>query len=74
MFQFKLPSSRYTHKYKNKNTWTQALTQFSFFTGDVISYLTVILHSILQYTFAYIQGVSGGIVNILGGGSMDCSE
>jgi len=22
----------------------------------------------------YIQGVSGGIVNILGGGSMDCSE
>jgi hypothetical protein len=22
----------------------------------------------------HIQGVSGGIVNILGGGSMDCSE
>jgi len=22
----------------------------------------------------YIQGVSGGIVNILGGGSVDCSE
>jgi len=22
----------------------------------------------------YVQGVSGGIVNILGGGSMDCSE
>jgi len=24
--------------------------------------------------YIYIQGVSGGIVNILGGGSMDCSE
>jgi hypothetical protein len=22
----------------------------------------------------HVQGVSGGIVNILGGGSMDCSE
>jgi hypothetical protein len=26
------------------------------------------------YIYIYIQGVSGGIVNILGGGSMDCSE
>jgi hypothetical protein len=26
------------------------------------------------YIYIYIQGVSGGIVNILGGGSMDYSE
>ena len=26
------------------------------------------------YIYIYIQGVSGGIVNILEGGSMDCSE
>ena len=24
--------------------------------------------------YIYIQRVSGGIVNVLGGGSMDCSE
>jgi len=52
MFQLKMPSPSYTHKYKN--TWSQALTQYSFFTGDVISYLTVILHNILQYTRVYI--------------------
>ena len=26
------------------------------------------------YIYIYIQGVSGGIVNVLGGGSMDYSE
>jgi len=29
---------------------------------------------IVIYIYIYIQGVSGGIVNILGGGSMDYSE
>jgi hypothetical protein len=28
----------------------------------------------LRVTFRYIQGVSGGIVNIVGGGSMDYSD
>jgi len=27
-----------------------------------------------SYIYVYIQGVSGGIVNILGGGSMEYSE
>ena len=29
---------------------------------------------IYTYTYIYSQGVSGGIVNVLGGGSMDYSE
>ena len=29
---------------------------------------------VLEKIYIYIQGVSGGIVNILGGGSMDYSE
>jgi len=29
---------------------------------------------VYAYIYIYIQGVSGGIVNILGGGSMDYSE
>jgi len=28
----------------------------------------------VKWIYVYIQGVSGGIVNILGGGSMDYSE
>jgi len=32
------------------------------------------MYSYIHYIYIYIQGISGGIVNILGGGSMDCSE
>jgi hypothetical protein len=31
-------------------------------------------HCFMHELYYYIQGVSGGIVNILGGGSMDYSE
>ena len=31
-------------------------------------------HHCILITLYYIQGVSGGIVNIIGGGSMDYSE
>jgi hypothetical protein len=40
--------------------------------SDFISYLQVCC--ILFYVYIYTQGVSGGTVNILGGGSMDYSE
>jgi len=33
-----------------------------------------IINIIYIYIYIYIYGVSGGIVNILGGGSMDYSE
>jgi len=36
--------------------------------------LRVSTSNLLIKIMTYIQGVSGGIVNILGGGSMDCSE
>jgi len=34
----------------------------------------IIYKYIYIYIYTYIQGVSGGIVNILGGGTMDYSE
>jgi hypothetical protein len=52
---------------------------FSIYTGILgYCYMTGHSHFLIYLTavlsLEYIQGVSGGILNILGGGSMDCSE
>jgi len=39
-----------------------------------VTYPMFTIYTILIFDFSYIQGVSGGIVNILGGGSMEYSE
>ena len=39
----------------------------------LIIYIYIYIY-ICMYVYMYIQGVSGGILNILGGGSMDYSK
>ena len=40
----------------------------------VYTYIRLYMYIMLWYTYNVYTGVSGGIVNILGGGNMDCSE
>jgi hypothetical protein len=37
-------------------------------------YISMCMYVLRLHAYMYIQGVSGGTVNILGGGSMDYSE
>ena len=46
--------------------------------GEATCFLRTDIHYACKYVcfcvYTYIQGVSGGIVNVIGGGSMDSSE
>jgi len=74
------PSGKLDVKWPYRHTEGIPLTLTSWHQRNVIGFrISSLMSLLLVYCFRrnkllHIQGVSGGIVNILGGGSMDYSE